>query len=202
MLGKLALVLVLPLGSFRSDASPVGPCDHLWSAAPVQIDAIRIGPFPLTASLDSLRRLCPGARPTLGHGFEAIWAALDLSVGEVSILAGQNWRLKPAFDAPAVPDPVVEWSRSPSHWVVSGCGALLPGGVSSCGTWADLVTAFGVVGTGSTEFGPLTVDLAALPGIAFQFDVTDEVVGSIDEHGDLSRIPPTARIVEITVVAS
>jgi hypothetical protein len=197
-----ASILLLLLGGGAPPEPPAptaGPCDRLRPGAVVQLDGEHIGPFPAAATLDSLRRLCPGARPTLGHGFETVWAALDVSMGSLTILAGQNWLLKPSFDAPDVADPVVDWSRAPSHWIVSGCGAVLPRGVSSCGSWADLRAAFGTDGTGYAEFGPVVVNLAGLPGFQLQLDVTDETVGAIELHGDLSRIPATARISQVVI---
>jgi hypothetical protein len=194
--------IVLALGGPTAQgtaAATAGPCDVLRSGIALQLDLRRIGPFPAAATLDSLRRLCPSAQPTMGHGFETGWAALDLSIGGLGILAGQNWLHKPLVDAPEVPDPVVDWSRAPSHWVVRGCGALLPRGVSSCGTWADLTAAFGAVGSADASFGPVVVSLAELPGFSLELDVTDETVGSIEVHGHLTRIPPTARVVAIVI---
>ena len=83
--------------------------------------------------------------------------------------------------------------------MVSGCGAPLPQGVSSCRTWADLVAAFGADGSGSTEFGPAVVSLAELPGFTFQLDVTDSSAGSLEVQRDLSRVPGAARVVSIII---
>jgi hypothetical protein len=44
------------------------------------------------------------------------------------------------------------------------------------------------------------VRLDALPGFQILLDATNEVVGSIEVHQDLSRIPPSARIEEVVVV--
>lgn len=193
------LLALVALTGLRAPVS--GPCDQLQNATALPIDSMRVGPFPRTAPLDSLRRLCPAARPTLGHGFETVWAALDVGIGELRIIAGQNWLFKPAFDGPPGPDPTVDWSRPPSHWVVSGCGGMLPRGVSTCATWAELTAAFGARGRGSAEFGPVIVRLDALPGLSFQLDATDETVGSIETQEDLARIPATARIVEIVIAS-
>jgi hypothetical protein len=194
------LILVIASGAALAEPSSAqGRCDQLARPGGLQLDETHIGPFPIAAPLDSLRRMCPEAQPTLGHGFETAWAALDLSIGDLQILAGQNWLLKMLFDAPGTPDPVPDWSRSPSHWVVSGCGAVLPRGVSSCGTWAELVAAYGAAGSGTTEFGPAVVTLAGLPGFTFHLDVTDSVVGSLEVQPDLSRVPGTARITSIII---
>ena len=167
---------------------------------PLVLSTERIGSYRSRATLDELRTLCPTALPTLGSGFEGVWAALDVSIGQLTILAGQNWRYKAAFDDPQTPEPVPEWEREPSHWIVRGCGAELPSSVSSCGTWADLTASFGLEGDGSAEFGPVVVHLDALPGFDFQLDVTYREAGDVEVHHDLSRIPPTARIVEIIIV--
>lgn len=188
-------LLVVP----RVLAGHPGPCDQLASPTPLSIERERIGPYPAAATLNELRALCPNAAATLGSGFESVWAALDLSIGELSILAGQNWLVKAAFDDPS-PDPLPDWGQAPSHWVVVGCGARLPRGVSSCGTWSDLVAAFGLEGEGYAEFGPVLIRLDALPGYQIRLSVTDEVVGSIEVHQDMSRIPPDARIEEIVIV--
>lgn len=118
----------------------------------------------------------------------------------MTILAAQNWRYKAAFDSPEVPDPLPDWDQPPSHWVIRGCGAQLPSGVSSCATWADVVAAYGLAGEGSAEFGPVRVRLDALPGFLFLLDVTNDAVGGIELHEDLSRIPLDARIEEISIV--
>jgi len=194
------LLLVVSLAaSARAAHGTSGPCGGLTADMPVRVGTQRIGPFPTTVPLDSLRALCPRARPTLGYGFETAWAALDLGIGDLRILAAQNWLLKPLADAPDVPDPVVDWSRAPSHWVVSGCGGVLPRGVSSCATWQEVTAAYGTAGSGNAEFGPVGVRLDALPGFTMRLDVTDDVVGAIEVHGDLSRIPNDARIVELIV---
>jgi hypothetical protein len=62
------------------------------------------------------------------------------------------------------------------------------------------VAAFGPEGQGYAEFGPVLVRLEALPGFQIRLSATDEVVGSIEVHQDLSRIPPDARIEEIVIV--
>jgi hypothetical protein len=194
----LALLLVaanpLSAGFARN-----GLCDQL-AVTPLIVSSERIGPYPASATLAELRTICPSAAATLGAGFESVWAALDLGIGDLTILAGQNWRYKAAFDSPQTADPLPEWESPASHWVIRGCGAELPSGVSSCGTWAELVAAFGLNGEGYAEFGPVLVSLEALPGFQLRLDTTDEVVGPIEVHQDLSRIPPTARIEEIVVV--
>lgn len=192
----VTVALLLPC---RVLANHLGPCDQLAGLLPLGIEREHLGPYPASATLNELRVICPNSAATLGSGFESVWAALDLSIGELSILAGQNWLVKAAFDDPS-PAPLPDWDQAPSHWVVQGCGAQLPRGVSSCGTWSDLVAAFGLEGEGHTEFGPVLVRLDALPGYQIRLSVTDEVVGSIEVHQDMSRIPPDARIEEIVIV--
>jgi hypothetical protein len=190
----VALLIAPPVVSGRA-----GPCDQFATSAPLRIERDRIGPYPAAGTLDELRTLCPTAEGTLGSGFESVWAALDLSVGELTILAGQNWLSKALFDDPG-PEPRPDWDQAPSHWVVRGCGGQLPRAVSSCGTWSDLVTAFGLEGEWYAEFGPVLVRLEALPGFQIRLSVTDEVVGGIGVDQDLSRIPLDARIEEIVIV--
>lgn len=176
-----------------------GPCDPLAGSGIISVDRDRIGPFRSVATLDDLRVVCPAAAETLGFGFETAWAAVDLSIGELTILAGQNWLSKAIVDDPS-PDPTPDWSRAPSHFVLRGCGAQLPRGVSSCGRWSDVAAAFGPEGEAYVDFGPIIVRLDALPGFQIQLALPDEVVADLDLQGDLSRIPSDAPIEEIVVV--
>jgi len=176
---------------------PRGPCDHLQSGTPIQVTVELVGPFATDAPLDSLRQQCPDAQPALGHGFESSSAALDLSIGDLTILAVQNFRSGYDYDPADTLEPTVDWTRAPSHWILRGCGALLPRGVSSCGTWSEVVVAYGLDAYANAEFGPVVVRPTQVPGFSLYLDVTDKVVGSIEVHQDLSRIPLTARIIEV-----
>jgi len=80
-----ALLVVPPVAS-----GGAGPCDQLGTSALLSIERDRIGPYPAAGTLNELRTLCPAAEETLGAGFESVWAALDVSVGGLTILAGQK----------------------------------------------------------------------------------------------------------------
>jgi hypothetical protein len=104
-----------------------------------------------------------------------------------------------AVDDPS-PDPVPDWAREASHWIVGGCGGVLPQGVSTCATWAEVRAAYGLEGEGLADFGPVVVRLDALPGVELQLDVPEDVAAGLAVEQGLSRIPPDARIVEIVLV--
>jgi len=197
-MASLGFFLAVMVSASPANTEPL-QCDAAISAHPLPVSADSIGPFPVSAPLAVLRQLCPGARTTIGAGFETAWAALDLSVEGLTVLAAQNWRMRMLQDPPDTGDLGVDWERPSSHWTLRGCGAILPKGVSSCATWAELVGAFGQTGAATAEFGPVVVTLDNLPGFSFQLDATDETVGSIENHHDLSRIPGTARVVEVVV---
>jgi hypothetical protein len=192
--------VVAAVASLLLAAPPhAGPCDSLAGPGLLRVDRERIGPFLTAATLAELRADCPGATETLGFGFETAWAAVDLSIGEVTILAGQNWLTKAIADDPS-PDPTPDWSRAPSHFVLRGCGAELPGGVSSCGSWSDLAAAHGLEGEAYAEFGPVIVRLDSLPGFEILLAIPEDVLADLDLAGDLAGIPSDATIDEIVVV--
>lgn len=90
--------------------------------------------------------------------------------------------------------------KPPRAWVLSGCSGRLPDDITTCATWMELTEVYEMQGYANAEFGPVRVSLQGLPRVVFKLNVTDRQVGPIEVHNDLTRIPDTARIVEVTVV--
>jgi hypothetical protein len=152
---------------------------------PIAITADSIGALPRAATIGALRKLC-GARDTTAAGVEREHSALVFQFDELRVLAVQL-QGKLDDDAPA------------DVWRVRGCGGLLFDKVATCATWSEVIGAFGMAGTGSTEFGPAAVRLESMAGVSLEFDVTGEHVGSLEAQPDLSRMPGRARLVQITL---
>ena len=170
----LLLVALMPSAG-RSQQSCLGP-------SPVLLTEARIGSLATRLPLDSIRSRCPRARRTTAPSYESVWPALEVSVGELHVLAVQY-------------SDSIDFSQPADAWWIKGCGARLPGGVSTCATWSDLTRVHGSSGSGSTEFGPANVRLDKLPGFAFELDVRDVDVGSLEVAPDLRAVPGKARIV-------
>jgi hypothetical protein len=132
-------------------------------------------------------RRCPRATPTTYQGHESTFPAIAFPFDSLTVVAFQH-------------ESALDTSEPADAWEIRGCGGVLPKSVSTCATWAQIVAAYGASGEGSSEFGPATVRLRALPGYDLELDVTDRTVGSLEVQPDLSRIPASARLVR-TIVA-
>lgn len=172
------------LGAARSVESAKHQCAAPGS--PVQVSPEVIGALTLGAPLGRLRMLCAAARPTTYQGFESTSPALEFPMDSLTAVAIQH-------------GVELDTSKAAEAWEVRGCGGVLPKGVSTCARWSRIVAVYGDSGAGSTEFGPARIRLRALAGFDLEFDVTDSVVGSLEVQPDLSRIPPSARLVRILI---
>ena len=155
-------------------------------SGPLQVSTETIGGLPLEESLRQLKVRCPLPTAARFDSFESTGPGLAFPFDSIKLIGFQHGAkldlLKPAVG-----------------WEVTGCGARLPRGVSTCARWSELIAAYGDSGTGNTEFGPAVVHLRALPGYSFELNVTDSVVGSLETQSDLSRIPGNARLVRIRI---
>lgn len=157
------------------------------SGASIQVSSDSIGGLPLSESLARLKALCAIATPTAFQGGESTSPGLSFPFDSLKVVAFQH-------------SDELDTLRAADAWEVEGCGGRFRKGVSTCATWAELVAAYGDSGEGSTEFGPARVRLRTMPGYAFELDVTEGTVGSLEVQPDLSRIPATARLVR-TILA-
>lgn len=158
------------------------------AGSPVAITSDSVGGLSLTAPLGVLKGRCPAASTTSYEGFETTLPALQFPFDSLTVVGFQHGEQ-------------LDLSQPADAWEARGCGGRLPRGVSTCATWREIVAAYGDSGSGSTEFGPATVRLRALPGISLELDVTDSTVGSLEVQPNLNRIPAAARLLR-TVISS
>lgn len=152
----------------------------------IEISSDAIAELPLGEPLAELARRCPDAIPTTREGFESTAPALAFPFDSLTVVAFQH-------------ESALDMSKPADGWEVRGCGGVLPRGVSTCASWAQIVATYGDSGEGNSEFGPARIRLRALPGYDLELDVTDRTVGSLEVQPDLSRVPPGARLVRIMV---
>jgi hypothetical protein len=150
------------------------------SRGPLRLSRDSVGPLPAHATLAALRRMCPTATTTSVYGFEEEFPGLEFAFPSLWAVAFQK-------------RDTLDQARPADAWEVKGCNAVLPHGISACASWADVARAYGPRGSGNEDFGPLIITLATLPGFELQLDAQDAV------GGDLSHIPPTARIVRVRI---
>jgi hypothetical protein len=160
------------------------PATVTCATRPVPVGTDSIGPMPRGATIAQLRQLC-AATDSVASGFETEHPAIVFRFGTLRVLAYQRTR-------------TLDESAAPDAWRVLGCGGVLFAKVSTCATWTEIVDAFGMAGTGSSEFGPAVITLEGLRGVQLEFDVTGQHVGSLEVQPDLSRMPGRARLVQIT----
>jgi hypothetical protein len=166
-------------------AAPVESAKPQCGEAPsasVRVSLDSIGGLPLSEALGRLRTRCAAATPTTFQGYESTSPALLFPFDSLRVVAIQH-------------GDELDTLQAADAWEVQGCGGRFPKGVSTCAVWVQLVAAYGDAGEGSTEFGPARVRLRTMPGYDFELDVSDSTVRSLEVQPDLSRIPPTARLV-------
>ncbi len=153
------------------------------SGAAVRISDDSIGPLPLGATMQSLRATCRAARDTVRYGESSSYPGVVFPFHGLSVVAFQ-YEDSLHLDEPA------------DTWIVRGANGLLPNGVRTTATWAELRKAYGP-GRGGGDLG-LAVMFCTHPNLFLELDASPDSVRH-DRPTDLSRIPNNARITEILI---
>lgn len=162
------------------------------SASPIHISADSVGPIATSMSLRALREQYPQGRDTLYHEHEATFPALLIPLGEVKVLAVQSRMDDEQMTALRLrPECVADF------WVVSGAGAILPGGGRTGAPWQELVERYGPA-QGHEELSRVRARLEQLPGWLFDLNVDEKVLAAVQDSG-IAAVPQQSRIWHVFV---
>ena len=141
-------------------AQPASPRCLAAADSQLVVTQDSIGPLPVRASLEELRRLCPEATETVQEGGETVSPALSFPFGSNTAVASQS-------------TDILMVDRPPMLWVVSGPDVSLPMGQSLQSRWGDLRGAYGL-SVWQPAISMAMMTFCRYPRMAFQLDLPFE----------------------------
>ena len=154
------------------------------SAGLVNVSVVCVGPISLDSTLQSLRLQFPDAKEVpfyMEDPDRGAYAGLMFRLGGLEVLATQFRR-------------AIAWDRPASAWMLSGSGAVLPGGVPITSTWRELRRAYsGRVVLHDPELG-IRVEFCAIPGLIISLRLEGPADSLVRANRRVDDVPGTATV--------
>ena len=195
LMSVLCLLVLAPPGRY-TDASVAKDsqlglqhptCANL-SEPSIRITSDSVGPFPVRMKARDITSMCPAARETTYTSLEgAASPALRMQLNGLEVFAIQH-RARLAHD------------ERVDIWVLTKIMGACLGDIPLSSNWGELRSLFGEA-SGTTEIGVTMVWFTGAPKLTLVLDTDPATAGPLDFTHDLSRIPDSAKVVQVMISA-